>query len=186
MLADLTELPSPYDGTSAPHTRPTRRNPLRLLSVNKEAFGFRRVAMQVHDIMHSDVQLADPNMTIRDAARRMRTGDIGALPVGENDRLIGMVTDRDIVVRAIAEDRSPANTTVREVMSEGVCYCFEDDDVGQAAQVMAKHQVRRLPVLNRNKRLVGVVALADLGHTGETAAQGALKGISEPTGKERR
>jgi CBS domain-containing protein len=98
----------------------------------------------------------------------------------------GWLTDRDIVVRAIAEDRSPGNTTVREVMSEGVCYCFEDDDVGQAAQVMAKHQVRRLPVLNRNKRLVGVVALADLGHTGETAAQRALKGISEPTGKERR
>lgn len=142
--------------------------------------------MQVQEIMHPDVQIAHPNMTVRDAARRMRVDNIGALPVGENDRLIGIVTDRDIVVRAIAEDRSPADTTVREVMSEGICYCFEDDDVAQAAQVMAAHQVRRLPVVDRGKRLVGVVALADLGRFEETAAKGALKGISEPTGKERR
>jgi CBS domain-containing protein len=71
--------------------------------------------MQVQEIMHPDVQIVDPNMTIRDAARRMRANDVGALPVGENDRLIGMVTDRDIVVRAVAEDRSPGDTTVREV-----------------------------------------------------------------------
>jgi CBS domain-containing protein len=142
--------------------------------------------MQVQEIMHSDVHLADPNMTIRDAARRMRDENIGALPVGENDRLIGMVTDRDIVMRAIANDRSPGDTIVREVMSEGVCYCFENDDVRQAAQVMARHQVRRLPVLNRSKRLVGVVALADLCRSEGTAAQGALKGISEPTDMPRR
>jgi CBS domain-containing protein len=98
--------------------------------------------MQVQDIMHPDVYIVDPNMTIRDAARRMRANGIGALPVGENERLIGIVTDRDIVVRAIAEDRSPGDTTVREVMSEGVCYCFRDDDVAQAGQVMARHQVR--------------------------------------------
>src|SRR5205085_5447370 len=103
-----------------------------------------------------------------------------------NDRLIGMVTDRDIVVRAVAEERSAGNTTVREVMSEGICYCFQDDDVRDAAQVMAKHQVRRLPVLNRDKRLVGVVALADLGRSGQKAAGGALKGISEASETERR
>jgi len=125
-------------------------------------------------------------MTIREAAQRMRANNIGALPVGENDRLIGMVTDRDIVVRAIAEDRSADDTTVRQVMSEGVCYCFEDDDVARAAQVMAKYQVRRLPVVDRGKRLVGFVALADLGRSEDKAAQGALKGISEPTDKERR
>lgn len=142
--------------------------------------------MQVQQIMHSTVQIADPNMTVRDVARRMRADNIGALPVGENDRLIGMVTDRDIVMRAIAEDRSPGNTTVREVMSRGVCYCFADDDIGQAAQVMAKHQVRRLPVLNQSKRLVGVVALADIGRSQGSAAQGALKAISEPTDRERR
>jgi CBS domain-containing protein len=142
--------------------------------------------MQVYDIMTPTVHIADPNMTIRDAARCMRADDVGALPVGENDRLVGMVTDRDIVVRAVAEARSPGNTTVREVMSKGICYCFEDDDAEGAAQVMAKHQVRRLPVLNRDKRLVGVVALADLGRSEDEAAQDALTDISEPTGKERR
>jgi len=122
-------------------------------------------------------------MTLREAARQMSASNIGALPVGENDRLIGMVTDRDTVMHAIAEDRSAGKVTVREVMSEGIRYCFEDDDVRRAAQVMAKHQVRRLPVLNRNKRLVGVVALADLGRSEGTAAQGALKGISDPPTK---
>lgn len=142
--------------------------------------------MQVQDIMSTSVHLADPNMTIRDAARQMRAENIGALPVGENDRLVGMVTDRDIVVRAVAEERSAGNTTVRQVMSEGICYCFEDDDVHQAANVMAKHQVRRLPVVSRDKRLVGVVALADIGAQDGRAAGNALKGISEPTDKERR
>jgi len=142
--------------------------------------------MQVQQIMSKDVHIADPNMTIRDAARQMRAENIGSLPVGENDQLIGMVTDRNIVVRAVAEERSPGNTTVREVMSEGLCYCFEDDDVERAAQVMAQHQVRRLPVVNRNKRLVGVVALADLGRSEDEPAKDALKGISEPTDKERR
>jgi CBS domain-containing protein len=142
--------------------------------------------MQVQQVMHKDVRLADPNMTIRDVARQMRAENIGALPVGENDRLIGMVTDRDIVVRAVAEDRSAGNTTVREVMSDAITYCFEDDDLDQAARVMAERQVRRLPVLNRNKRLVGVVALADLGRSESGAAEHALKGISEPTDKARR
>jgi CBS domain-containing protein len=142
--------------------------------------------MQVQEIMRANVHMADPNMTIREAARLMRANNIGALPIGENDRLIGMVTDRDIVVRAIAEDRSTGDTTVREVMSEGVCYCFDDDDVARAAQTMAKYQVRRLPVVDRSKRLVGFVALGDLGRSEERAAQGALKGICEPTDKERR
>lgn len=142
--------------------------------------------MHVQEIMTPAVEIADPNMTIRDAARRMRAENIGALPVGENDRLVGMVTDRDIVARAVANERSAGNTTVREVMSDGICYCFEDDDLNQAAQLMAEHQVRRLPVLNRDKRLVGVVALADLGRSEDKAAQRALQGISEPTDQERR
>jgi len=142
--------------------------------------------MQVYEIMTPTVRIADPNMTIRDAARCMRADNLGALPVGENDRLIGMVTDRDIVVRAVAEERSAGNTTVRQVMSQGICYCFENDDAEGAAQVMAKHQVRRLPVLNRDKRLVGVIALADLGRSEDEAAQGALKDISQPSDKGRR
>src|SRR5215203_2666092 len=126
--------------------------------------------MQVQEIMSRQVELVGPNTTIRDAARKMRADNLGALPVGENDRLVGMVTDRDIIMRAVAEERSPGNTSVREVMSETVCYCFEDDDVAQAAQMMAEHQVRRLPVLNREKRLVGIVALADLGRSGTDTA----------------
>ena len=140
--------------------------------------------MQVHDIMSANVHLANPNMSIRDAARQMRAENIGALPVGENDRLIGMVTDRDIVMRAVAEDRSAGNTTVREVMSGGICYCYEDDDVSEAASVMSEHQIRRLPVLNRDKRLVGVVALADL-RKADGAGSAALKGISEPSDQPR-
>ncbi|WP_235983526.1 CBS domain-containing protein [Bradyrhizobium australiense] len=116
----------------------------------------------------------------------MRADNVGALPVGENDRLIGVVTDRDIVVRAVAEERSAGNTTVREVMSEGISYCFSDDDAEAAAQIMAKHQVRSLPVLNRDRRLVGVIALADLGRSDDEAAQGALKAISQPSAKQRR
>jgi CBS domain-containing protein len=142
--------------------------------------------MQVQEIMTRGVEVIDPNTTIRDVARKMRADNIGALPVGENDRLIGMVTDRDIVVRAVAEERSAGNTTVRQVMSEHVWYCWDDDDVEQAARVMAEHQVRRLPVLNHDKRLVGVVALADLGRSAGDAAKAALEGVSEPTDKERR
>ncbi|MCA6106525.1 CBS domain-containing protein [Bradyrhizobium cenepequi] len=142
--------------------------------------------MQVREIMRPDVEITDPNMSIGDAARKMRADNIGSLPVGENNRLIGMVTDRDIVVRAVADNRAAGNTAVREVMSEGVSYCFDDDDAEAAAQVMAKHQVRRLPVLNRDKRMVGVIALADLGRSKGGAAQDALQGISEMTDKERR
>jgi CBS domain-containing protein len=142
--------------------------------------------MQIREIMTHEVDIADPNMTINAVAKRMRDDNIGALPVGENDRLIGMVTDRDIVMRAVAEKRSSRNTLVREVMSKGICYCFDDDDAEGAAQIMAKHQVRRLPVLNRDKRLVGVIALADLGRSEDEAAQGALKDISQPSAKERR
>src|ERR671931_527345 len=120
-----------------------------------------RTPMQVQEIMTRGAEVIDPNTTIRDAARKMRADNIGALPVGENDRLVGMVTDRDILMRTVAEERAPGNTSVREAMSE--------------------HQVRRLPVLNREKRLVGVVALADLGRTGTDAIKKAIAGISEPT-----
>jgi CBS domain-containing protein len=137
--------------------------------------------MQVQEIMSRQVELIGPNTTIRDAARKMRAENLGALPVGENDRLIGMVTDRDIAMRGVAEERSAGNTTVREVMSEHVYWCFDDADVDEAAKMMARHQVRRLPVISHDKRLVGIVALADLGRTSKDAAETALAGISEPT-----
>lgn len=145
--------------------------------------------MQVQEVMTRSVDLIDPNARIEDAAIRMRADNIGALPVGENDRLIGMVTDRDIAMRAVAERRSPGTTSVREVMSEGIFYCFDDDSLEHAAKLMSEHQVHRLPVVNRDKRLVGIVALADLGRVSPDTpdpANKALKGISEPADVPRR
>lgn len=145
--------------------------------------------MQIAEVMSRNVNLADPNMKVRDAALRMRDDNVGALPVGENDRLVGMVTDRDIVVRGIAGNRAAENTAVREVMSRGIFYCFEDEPLSRAGELMAEHQVHRLPVLNRDKRLVGIVALADLAHGGEEgrkATDRAVAGIAEPTPRPRR
>lgn len=139
--------------------------------------------MEIREIMTPTVDLVDPNMTIRDAAIRMRDGDVGALPVGENDQLIGMVTDRDIAVRGVATDRQPGNCTVREVMSEGVYYCFEDEEAQDAARTMMEKKVRRLPIVNRDKRLVGIVAVADLAHAG--IGEDAIEGVSTPTPQER-
>jgi CBS domain-containing protein len=142
--------------------------------------------MQVSEVMTRSVDVVSPNMQIKDAAVRMREDNIGALPVGENDRLVGMVTDRDIAMRAVAENRSPSRTAVRDVMSEKVFYCFDDNDLMEAARLMAKHQVHRLPVLNRDKRLVGIVALADLARASDQAAKEAVCGISKPTDVPRR
>ena len=138
--------------------------------------------MQVREAMSDDVQIASPNQSIRDAAILMAKIDAGSLPVGDNDRLVGMITDRDIAVRAIALGKGP-DTPVRDVMSADVKYCFEDDDVGKVAQNMADIKVRRLPVLNKNKRLIGIVSLGDLAVADGPANAGeALCGISEPGG----
>lgn len=143
--------------------------------------------MKLHDIMTPNPDVIDPNASIREAAKRMRDENVGALPVGENDRLIGMVTDRDIAVRAVADDRMPSQTAVRDVMSEKIFYCFDDDEAEAAARCMAEHQVRRLPILNRDKRLVGIVSLADLARAGEEQCETiALEGVSEPTMQPRR
>ena len=134
--------------------------------------------MNIADAMTRTVELIDPNTTVETAARMMRDDDVGALPVGENDRLVGMVTDRDIAVRGVADSKG-VGTTVRDVMSEGVNYCFEDESLARAAEVMSEHQIRRLPVLNREKRLVGMVSLADLARVEPTPAKDALSGVSE-------
>jgi CBS domain-containing protein len=150
------------------------------------AVGLKEADMQIRDIMSHEVEMIEPGSTIRDAACKMRAEDIGALPVGENDRLIGMITDRDIVTRCVAEDRQPSQCLVREAMSKKICYCFEDDELDAAAHIMAEHQVRRLPVLNRNKRLVGVISMADLSQSEPEIVKSALEGISQPTGSARR
>jgi CBS domain-containing protein len=140
--------------------------------------------MKVRECMTSDVQIADPEQTIRDAARAMASLDAGVLPVGENDRLVGMITDRDIAIRGIAEGKGP-DTKVREVMSGEVKYCFEHEDIDDVLRNMGDLQVRRLPVLNQDKRLVGIIALGDLAtKDGETAQAGeALSGISQRGGE---
>ena len=117
--------------------------------------------MQVSKLMTRDVQLITPMQTIRDAARMMLELDAGALPVQQDDRLVGMITDRDIAVRAVAEGKSP-DTLVRDVMSSEVLYCFDDQEIKDIARNMGEVKVRRLPVLNRDKRLVGIVSLGDL------------------------
>src|SRR2546423_10403674 len=113
--------------------------------------------MQVSKVMTRDAECVRPDTTLQEAARKMRDLDVGPLPVcGDNDKLVGMLTDRDIVVRAVAEGKDPRTAKVRDAMSEGVCYCFEDDDVTEAARLMKEKQIRRLVVLNRDKRLVGI------------------------------
>jgi CBS domain-containing protein len=135
---------------------------------------------KISEVMTRDIQVANPEQSIRDAAMTMAREDIGSLPVGENDRLIGMITDRDIALRAVAEGRGP-DTTVREVMTKDIKYCYDDEDVGHVAQSMAELQVRRLPVINRDKRLVGIVALSNVAQCGDKrATQEMLRGVATP------
>lgn len=140
--------------------------------------------MKVRDAMTRDVRLVRPEQTLQDAARLMAELDIGCLPVEENDRMVGMITDRDITVRAVAEGRGP-QTPVREVMSRDVKYCYDDQSVEEISRNMADIRVRRLPVVNRNKRLVGILALGDLAieETAQNGASEALCGISRPGGE---
>jgi CBS domain-containing protein len=138
--------------------------------------------MQIRDIMTRPVELAAPDDTIREAARKMAAMDCGILPVGENDRLVGMISDRDIVTRAVAEGFDPDECYVREIMSPDVMWCYEDETADDLARNMAALQVKRLPVLNRDKRLVGIVSLGDLAlvEPAQRQAQAALAGISQP------
>lgn len=118
--------------------------------------------MQVKDVMTHEVQCVSPDTTLQDAARKMRDLNVGPLPICDNDRLAGMITDRDIIIRGVAEGKNPATTPVRDVMTSNVVWCFEDQDVNSAADLMKEKQIRRLLVLNGDKRLVGIVSLGDL------------------------
>ena len=118
--------------------------------------------MKVSDVMAPDVEVVNPDDTLKTAAQLMADLDSGALPVGANDLLIGVITDHDITVRAVAKGRDPEKTTVREAMSPDVLYCFGDENVADVSEKMGEWWVRRLPVVNQAKRLVGVVSLGDL------------------------
>jgi CBS domain-containing protein len=134
---------------------------------------------QLRDLMSRNVDVISPDMTIGEAAKRMRDGDFGMMPVGQDDRMIGTISDRDIAIRAVAEGKD-ALTKVREVMSEGVTWVYEDESVEDAAMIMSERQVRRLPVVSRDKRLVGIVALGDFAVESSEIrpAAEALSGIS--------
>ena len=135
---------------------------------------------KVSQVMTRDVLTVNPDQTIREAATKMADADVGSLPVGENDRLVGMITDRDIVLRAVAEGRDPG-THVREVMTDKIQYCFDDEDIDAVARNMADLGVRRLPVVNRDKRLVGIVALSNIAKCGHTRTTSAfLDGVAQP------
>ena len=136
--------------------------------------------MQVSEVMTREVELVVPQTSIVEAARRMRDADVGALPVGEDGRLSGMVTDRDIVVRAVAEGRAVGEATVSDVLSSDIVSCREDDSVEDAANLMAQHQIRRLPVLGDNQQLLGILSLADVARTDQDSGGAALDDISEP------
>jgi CBS domain-containing protein len=139
--------------------------------------------MIVNKVMTHEVRLLKPDQTIREAAVIMAEIDAGSLPVGDNDRLVGMITDRDIVIRALAQGKS-ADTKVSEIMSKDVLYCFDTDEVDDAARNMGKSKVRRLPVLNKDKRMVGIVSLGDLARNDDSATMGqTVSRVSTPGGK---
>src|SRR4051795_12624759 len=144
----------------------------------------RRTAMQVRDVMTKGAECVSPSSSLQEAASKMKNLDVGPLPVCEGDHLVGMITDRDITVRATAESLPPRLGQVRDVMTPAVVYCFEDQDVKEAAQLMKEHQIRRLVVLNRDKRLVGILSLGDLAVDpgDEQMAGKTLERISEPAG----
>ena len=118
--------------------------------------------MFVKEAMTSHAEWVSPDLSLTEAARRMRDNDFGCLPVGEKDRLIGMITDRDIVCRAVANGSDPGKTRAREVMTKGITYCFDDQTLEDAVQMMEEKGIHHLPVLNRSKRIVGMLALGDV------------------------
>lgn len=138
--------------------------------------------MQVSDVMTTSVETIRPDSPLQEAAERMKSLDVGPLPVCDGDRLVGMITDRDITVRAVAQGFGGTMGSVRDVMTPDVVYCFEDQDVQEAAKLMQEHQIRRLVVLNRDKRLVGIVSLGDVAvETGDEKLAGTtLEKVSEP------
>jgi CBS domain-containing protein len=143
--------------------------------------------MRIGEVMTRGAECTYPDASVRQAATRMQALDVGSLPVCDNDRLVGMITDRDLTVRTTAAGADPNQARVQDAMTPGVHYCFEDQDVAEAARLMKDKQIRRLPVLDRNKRLVGIVSLGDLAvetHDDRLAGN-TLEAVSEPAGPKR-
>jgi CBS domain-containing protein len=138
--------------------------------------------MQLRDVMTASVQDIPADATLMQAAEKMKSLNVGAIPVCENDRLIGMITDRDITVRAVAEGRDPRQTTVRDAMTRDVCFCYADDSLESAAKLMEEKQIRRLPVFDRSGRAIGIVSLGDLAvrNRDDRLSGEVLERVSEP------
>jgi CBS domain-containing protein len=143
--------------------------------------------MQVKEVMSPRVECVSPGSNLREAAQMMKKLDVGSLPVCENDQLVGILTDRDIVLRAIAEAKDPQATLVRDTMTPEIVFCFEDQEVPEVALLMERKQIRRLVVFNRDKQLVGIISLGDLAVAADDApcAARTLESISEPAGAKR-
>ncbi len=125
--------------------------------------------MLVREAMTQHAEWITPNITLKDAAQRMRDQDIGCLPVGENDRLVGMLTDRDLACRAVAQGLDAATTEVADVMTKGITWCFDDETVADVVERMEQKQIHHMPVLNREKRMIGILSLSDLALRGPEA-----------------
>jgi CBS domain-containing protein len=144
--------------------------------------------LQIKEIMTPKVELINPDTSVKDAADKMKNLNIGVLPIGENDRLVGIVTDRDITVRSVAEGQDPKTTRVEDIMSKGVTYCYDDQDVHEVTQLMKDNKIRRVIVLNRDKDMVGICSLGDLAvdvDDTELTAE-TLKIISHPANPNRK
>lgn len=120
------------------------------------------VIMQAKDLMSKNPEILSPEMTLKEAAEKMKKQDFGFLPIGENDRLIGAITDRDIVIRGVAAGKDPNKTIVRDIMTDKIHYCFENDSMEKIAEMMSKLQIRRVAVLNDSKRITGIISLGDV------------------------
>jgi CBS domain-containing protein len=142
----------------------------------------RGLFMELRDIMTRNVEVVNGNASLKEAATKMKKLDVGLIPVCDGDRLKGLLTDRDITIRATADGRDPSKTKVNEVMSTDIAYCLEDQAVDEAVILMEARQIRRLPILNQDKQLVGIVSLADIAvHVGDRDLTGeTLEEISEP------
>ena len=138
---------------------------------------------KLKEIMTPSVDVISPNATTADAARKMKDLDVGAIPVCDGEKLLGMVTDRDLVLRVMAISRNPVEARVSEAMTPGLVFCYDDEDAEVAATLMSEKQIRRLPILSRKKQLVGIVSLGDLVVDGlDTQASGAvLQQVSDPS-----
>jgi CBS domain-containing protein len=130
--------------------------------------------MKVREAMHKGVQWVSPETKVSELAKLMRDHDIGAIPIGENDRLIGMVTDRDIVCRALANGSDASQLTARQIMTPGIAFCRDEEELAEAVRIMEARRVRRLPVIDGTKRMVGLLSIGDVAHTASRELTGEL------------